>query len=65
MSSSAVPDRIRWAVQLLDVSAEDRVLEIGCGAGVAVRLIADRLSHGGEITAIDRSATAIRRTRGR
>jgi trans-aconitate methyltransferase len=57
---ASVPERLRWAVELAEVAPEDRVLEIGCGPGVAVSLVCDRLT-GGSITAIDRSATAIRR----
>ncbi len=58
--SARVPERLRWAVRVLDISPEDQVLEIGCGSGVAVSLIGDQLA-GGCITAIDRSATAIKR----
>jgi hypothetical protein len=28
--------RNRWAVQLLDVQPADRVIELGCGPGVAI-----------------------------
>lgn len=59
-----VPDRIAWTVALLDVAPDDRILELGCGPGVAVRLVGERLA-GGRITAIDRSATAVERTRHR
>jgi SAM-dependent methyltransferase len=48
------------------VAAADRILEVGCGPGVAVALVCDRLGTGhGRITAIDRSPTAIERTRAR
>lgn len=50
-----VPERLVWAVELMDVRPDDRVLEIGCGAGIAVGLVCERLI-GGRITAIDRSA---------
>jgi SAM-dependent methyltransferase len=43
---------------------DDRLLEIGCGPGVAVSAVCERLA-GGRITAIDRSATAIRRATAR
>jgi SAM-dependent methyltransferase len=62
--SSLVPARIAWAVELLDVGPDDRILEFGCGPGVAAALVADRLV-GGRLTAIDRSATAIERARAR
>jgi cyclopropane fatty-acyl-phospholipid synthase-like methyltransferase len=53
-----VPRRIQWAVDTLAVRPDERLLEIGCGSGVAVALVAERLRDG-TITAIDRSATAI------
>lgn len=55
-----VPARLSWAVERLALHGNERVLEIGCGPGVAVSLVADRLT-GGRITGIDRSATAIGR----
>lgn len=55
-----VPARIAWAVELLDPRATDRVLEIGCGPGVAASLVVPRLTEG-SMTAIDRSPTAIAR----
>jgi precorrin-6B methylase 2 len=56
--AKSVPERVRWAVDMLEVQPGDDVLEIGCGRGVAVALICERLSSG-TITATDRSATAI------
>ncbi|MEV1248681.1 SAM-dependent methyltransferase [Nonomuraea sp. NPDC050022] len=53
----AIPARLSWAVDTLDVRPADRILEIGCGRGVAVDLICSR---GGTATALNRSATAIR-----
>ena len=63
-SNPRPPERVQWAVQLLDVQPTDHLLEIGCGPGHAVTLICDRLTSG-TITAIDRSATAVARARAR
>jgi trans-aconitate methyltransferase len=59
--STRVPERVRWAVDALDVGPSEEILEIGPGPGVAVSLICDRLVDG-RIMAIDRSAIAVRRT---
>jgi len=59
-----VSERLRAIVERIDVQPQDRVLEIGCGQGVAATLICERLGAG-RLTAIDRSpkmiATAERR----
>jgi ubiquinone/menaquinone biosynthesis C-methylase UbiE len=56
--ASKASERLAWAVELLDVSPGDRILEVGCGYGVAVSLVCERLD-GGRITALDRSAKMI------
>ncbi|QYO67242.1 class I SAM-dependent methyltransferase [Leptolyngbya sp. 7M] len=48
-------DRLEWAVGLINVKPNDRILEIGCGYGRAVSLVCEKLITG-MITAIDRSS---------
>jgi len=57
-------ERFTWAVETLAVAPSDRVLEIGCGQGVAVSLICPALS-GGTIVGIDRSQAMIEQARRR
>ena len=45
-------------MERLDIQADDRVLEIGCGHGVAATLVCERLDAG-RLTAVDRSPTMI------
>jgi SAM-dependent methyltransferase len=59
--SRSVPERVRWAIEVLDVQPSDEILEIGPGPGMALALVCDQLVDG-HIIAIDRSATAVRRT---
>jgi ubiquinone/menaquinone biosynthesis C-methylase UbiE len=53
-----VSDRLRKVVDGLDIRPGDRVLEIGCGHGVAATLVCERLETG-RLTAVDRSPKMI------
>lgn len=51
-------DRFNWAIQLMDIKPANNILEIGSGVGMAVDLIASKLSEG-KIIAIDKSKSMI------
>jgi SAM-dependent methyltransferase len=61
---SVVPERITWAVSVVDPAPDERLVELGCGPGVAAGLVCDRLTTG-HLVAVDRSATAVERTAAR
>lgn len=56
----SIHPRFLWAVTILDIQPTDTILEIGCGVGIAVELVAQHLSSG-TITALDSSAAMIAR----
>jgi ubiquinone/menaquinone biosynthesis C-methylase UbiE len=56
---SRASERQRRAVEELDIQPGDRVLELGCGHGVAASLVCNKLGPGGHLTAIDRSPKMI------
>ena len=56
--------RNRWAVELLDVQPTDRVIELGCGPGVALAALASRAARG-LVVGVDHSEVMIRQARRR
>jgi SAM-dependent methyltransferase len=56
--------RSRWAVGLLAVAPDARVLELGCGPGVALAALAERAVDG-LVVGVDHSAVMIRQARRR
>ena len=57
MAKSDADDR--WVTELLDVQSGDRVLDVGCGPGVTVGLIAERATDG-MVSGVDPSVTMLR-----
>ncbi|MFW3172309.1 class I SAM-dependent methyltransferase [Geodermatophilus sp. CPCC 206100] len=49
-------ERLAWTADLVAPRAGERVLEVGCGHGVLVALLAERA---GEVLAVDRSPTMV------
>lgn len=54
--------RSRWAVELLDLQPGERLLEVGCGPGVAIAAAATRCNA---VVGVDRSAVMIGQARRR
>jgi SAM-dependent methyltransferase/peptidoglycan/xylan/chitin deacetylase (PgdA/CDA1 family) len=52
-------ERTRWTLSLLDLKAEDRVLEIGFGPGIAIEL-ASRIASRGLVAGVDHSEVMVR-----
>ncbi len=59
-----IPERLKWAAAIIAPGPADRILEIGCGHGVLLSLLAEKLATG-TITAIDRSDKMVAGSRAR
>lgn len=57
-------ERNRWAIELLGIQRRDRVLEVGCGPGVALKWLSD-LSAEGFVAGIDHSDEMVAQARRR
>ena len=57
--ATAIAARHRWCVDLLAPAPHEQILELGMGPGVASTLIAERLTDGGLLVGLDRSAKAV------
>ena len=57
-------ERSRWTVDLLHIDPDDRVLELGCGPGVALEHVARRL-RSGTVVGIDHSLVMVKQARRR
>ncbi|NEK60664.1 class I SAM-dependent methyltransferase [Geodermatophilus sabuli] len=53
---AAASNRLSWAAGIVEPRPGERVLEVGCGHGVLVGLLAERA---GEVLGVDRSATMV------
>lgn len=52
-------ERIRWTISLLDVGPRDRLLEVGMGPGIAIKLLSD-IAREGLVAGIDHSEVMVR-----
>lgn len=57
-------DRNRWTVDLLDITAHDRILELGCGPGLALKDCLTRATQG-LVVGLDHSQTMLEQARKR
>jgi ubiquinone/menaquinone biosynthesis C-methylase UbiE len=56
--------RNRWAVDLLEVRTTDRVIELGCGPGIAIAALAERATEG-LVVGVDHSEVMVGQARRR
>jgi len=54
--------RNRWTVELLDIKPGDRIIEIGCGPGLALEECLAKVADG-HVAGVDHSATTLNQAR--
>jgi len=64
LQRTGVPKCVAWAIEYVAIAPSDRLLEIGCGPGVAAALACKKLGTGTYV-GVDRSGVAIARATGR
>jgi SAM-dependent methyltransferase len=62
MIEPAVPERLRWLAGLLDAHPGERIVDLGCGTGAALQVIAKSLEV--DLVGLDSSAAALRTAAG-
>lgn len=55
---------IKWAITLMDIQPTDYVLDVGCGSGVAIKLVA-QIAVEGFVAGVDYSEEMVRQARKR
>jgi len=59
------PARIKWALELLDLTPDSSVIEIGCGSGIAAERVCEQLTGAGSYMGVDQSQAACDAARAR
>ena len=62
MIEPAVPERLGWLAGLLEAHAGERIVDLGCGTGDALQVIAERVAV--EVIGLDFSSAALRTAAG-
>lgn len=52
------PARIKWALELLELTPDSSVIEIGCGSGIAAERVCEQLTGRGSYFGVDKSKAA-------
>ncbi|SDC58309.1 Methyltransferase domain-containing protein [Geodermatophilus telluris] len=55
MAAREASDRLAWVARAVAAAPGERVLEVGCGHGVLVTLLAAAVGEAGRVVAVDRS----------